>query len=55
MAPLGVVVSTEFKIMSDSPRADILIIKKRSGKWSQKQLKMIPDGIRESEARYIIL
>ena len=55
MAPLGVVVSTEFKIMSDSPRADILIIKKRDGKWTQKQLKLIPDGIRESEARYIIL
>jgi len=55
MAPLGVLVSTEFRIMTDSPRADILIIKKKAGKWSPNQLKLIPDGIRESEARYIIL
>jgi hypothetical protein len=55
MAPLGVLVSTEFKIMTDSPRADILIIKKKAGKWTPDQLKLIPDGIRDSKARYIIL
>ena len=55
MAPLGVLVSTEFKIMTDSPRADILIIKKKAGKWTPNQLKLIPDGIRESKAKYIIL
>ncbi|ETR67017.1 MAG: hypothetical protein OMM_05366 [Candidatus Magnetoglobus multicellularis str. Araruama] len=55
MAPLGVLVSTDFKIMSDSPRADILIIKKKTGKWTPDQLRLIPDGIRESEAKYIII
>ena len=55
MAPLGVLVSTEHSIMTDSPRVDILIIKKKSGQWTPNQLKLIPDGIRESKAKYILL
>jgi len=55
MAPLGVLVSTEFRIMTDSPRADILIIKKKAGRWTPDQLRLIPDGIRDTKSRYIIL
>jgi hypothetical protein len=55
MSPLGVVVNTEYKVMSDPPRVDILIIKKNSARWTDDQLKLIPDGIRDSTAKYIIL
>jgi len=55
MSPLGVVVNTEFKVMSDPPKVDILIIKKSSASWTKDQLRLVPDGIRDSNARYIIL
>ena len=55
MSPLGVVVNTEYRVMSDPPRVDILIIKKNRARWTTSQLMLVPDGIRESQAKYIIL
>ncbi|MBF0451611.1 MAG: hypothetical protein HQK75_12970, partial [Candidatus Magnetomorum sp.] len=55
MSPLGVIVNTEFSVMSDPPKVDILIIKKNAAKWTTNQLKLIPDGIRDSGAKHIIL
>ncbi len=51
----GVNVFTDLNIMSDPPRADIVLIKRNNLKWSEKQIKQLPDGIRQSTARHIIL
>ncbi|MEZ4525157.1 MAG: hypothetical protein R2941_04480 [Desulfobacterales bacterium] len=37
LTPTGVSVLTEFPVMTGSPQADILLLRKKSGKWTREQ------------------
>ncbi len=55
LEPLGITVYTEFSVMAAAPRADILLIRKKRRKWTEEQLRFLPDGIRDSSAEHILL
>ncbi len=55
LIPVGVSVFTEFSVMSRSPVADILLLRKERGAWTSDQLKRLPDGIRQTRARHVLI
>ncbi len=55
LKPTGVMVFTEFSVMSEAPKADILLIRKKHRKWTSEQLRFLPDGIRDSRAEHILI
>ncbi len=56
LTPVGISVYTEVPVMSDPPKADILLLTKETkGKWTPEQMERLPDGIREKKANHILL
>ena len=41
--------------MSESPKADILIIRREESQWTAEQFALLPDGIRDSQATDILI
>lgn len=54
LAPVGITVLTDVKVMSKPPEADILLLKLKSPKWTKEQRERLPDGIRDSTAHHIL-
>jgi hypothetical protein len=54
LPPVGISVQHNVKIMSQPPEADILLLK-RERKWTKTQRERLPDGIRDSHARHLLL
>ncbi len=52
---LGVEVHTGYPVMNEPPEADVIIIKKKQGEWTPEQMRYLPDGIRECEAKHVII
>lgn len=55
LTPLGLDVQTEMFVMTDPPRADVVIIRKPVKEWTKEQLMFLPDGIRDSRAGHVII
>jgi hypothetical protein len=55
LAPLGISVFTEFPLMREPPKTDILLLRKEKAGWSSEQRACLPDGIRDSRATHILL
>ena len=55
LIPVGVSISPEAPVMIKSPQADILILRQPETAWTFEQLERLPDGIRQSTARHILL
>ncbi len=55
LTPVGISVFTEFPVMSSPPKTDILILGKQKSGWTSEQKARLPDGIRESRAKHILL
>jgi hypothetical protein len=55
LIPVGIHISPEKAVMSKPPRDDVLILRQQETAWTQKQLNRLPDGIRQSTARYILI
>lgn len=55
LAPVGITVHIEQPLMSESPRVDILLLKRELTTWTAEQLLRVPDGLRSSLARHLIL
>ena len=55
LIPTGLYVETEVPVMTQSPEADIVIIRHSSKRWTKDQLKRLPDGIRHTRANNIII
>ncbi len=53
--PVGILVQFDFKVMTESPEADILLLRRDAPQWTAEQLSRLPDGIRDSTARQILL
>jgi len=55
LTPLGIIVYVDFNLMSAPPRADILLLRRKSSHWTKEQMAYLPDGIRDSSASHILL
>ena len=55
LVPAGVTVQTDFSVMSEPPKTDILLLRKEHHRWTETQLERLPDGVRDSRARHILL
>jgi hypothetical protein len=55
LSPVGIHVSTESPVMIESPRVDILILKRDSSQWTTEQLALLPDGVRDTQATDLLL
>lgn len=57
ISPTGILVQTNVDVSSTPPEIDILLIQNmaESCTWTTEQLAYLPDGIRESTARYILI
>ena len=54
LPPLGISVSTNLDVMTYPPAADILL-RRENESWTEEQLERLPDGIRDSTARNILI
>ena len=54
LTPVDLDVSVDFHVMSQSPRADLLIIRRKSKEWTAPQRSRLPDGIVDSSASHIL-
>ncbi len=55
LTPSGIVVQTEVAIMGQSPRADILLLRRTEPMWTTAQRRFLPDGIRDSNAGHTLI
>lgn len=55
LSPVGIAVHVELPLMSESPRVDILLLKREEATWTDEQLHRLPDGLRSSQAKDLLL
>ncbi|MBF0200636.1 MAG: hypothetical protein HQK66_04865 [Desulfamplus sp.] len=55
LTPVNITVKTDFPIMSSSPRGDILLMRRDDPDWTDEQMKLLPDGIRDTKADHILV
>jgi len=55
LTPVGIIVELEAEVMSEPPRADMLLLRRDTGHWTPEQFALLPDGIRDATASYIVL
>ena len=55
LAAVKVLVSTESSILSESPRVDILLLRREGAAWTEAQRERLPDGISDSSAGHILI
>jgi hypothetical protein len=55
LIPLNLEVFTELPVMSFPPEADVVLIRRNKNTWTVRQREFLPDGIRDSHARYVII
>jgi len=55
LSPVDIHVSINAPVMSESPKVDILLLKRDTSKWTTAQLALLPDGVRQTTATDILL
>jgi len=55
LTPVGIEVYTEFPVMTDPPKADILLLRRETSEWTPKQLERLPDGIKDTRADHVLI
>ena len=55
LSSLDVEVQAEVNVLTKPPRADILLIRRKTAQWTKEQLTFIPSGIRSSTAPQILI
>ena len=55
LTPVDIQVETEVQVMSEPPKADILLLRRKTPRWTEAQRALLPDGIRESSAGHQLL
>ena len=55
LIPLDLDVESSYEVGKGPPILDVLIIRKKGNNWSDDQLQFLPDGVRQSSKRHIIL
>ena len=52
---LGIIVQSEVQVMSDPPKVDIVLLRREGERWSEEQLHLLCDGIRNTIARHVLI
>ncbi|MCL4870943.1 MAG: hypothetical protein KJ063_18445 [Anaerolineae bacterium] len=55
LTPVNITVQTDMPIMSDSPKADIVLLRRAGERWNQAQRERLPDGIRDTSAHTVLI
>jgi len=55
LSPLGIEVHPDVSVMTAPPEADILLLRRKTGRWTKAQRAHLPDGIRDSQASHILI
>jgi len=55
LPPVGIQVSIEPPVMSDPPKADIILLRRDTDDWTPEQKARLSDGIRDTNASHILL
>ena len=55
LAEVQVNVSTESSVLSESPRVDILLLRREGAAWTDAQRARLPDGLRDSTAAHVLV
>jgi hypothetical protein len=55
LATVNVLVTAEATVLSESPRVDVLLVQRETGTWTEAQRARLPDGVRDSAARHILV
>lgn len=55
LTPVDIQVETEVQITAQPPKADILLLRRKTPRWTAEQQALLPDGIRESRAAHQLL
>lgn len=55
LAEVQVIVATELSILTESPRVDILLLRREGAAWTEAQRARLPDGIRDSTAAHVLV
>ena len=55
MTPVDITVESELQVMSEPPKADVLLLRRRGKQWSEEQRSLLPDGIRDRQAHHHLL
>jgi hypothetical protein len=55
LIPVNLEVESNYEVGKAPPRLDVLIIRRTGPRWSKAQLEFLPDGIRQSRCKHIIL
>ncbi len=55
LTPVGITVQTEVQVISDPPKADVLLLRRKGARWTPSQLRLLCDGLRSSQASQQLL
>jgi len=55
LIPLNLEVETSYEVGKGPPKLDVLIIRRTGPRWSKAQLEFLPDGIRQSNCKHVIV
>lgn len=55
LTPLGISVHTEMPVISEPPKIDILLLRRRSAEWTVAQLHLLCDGLRHTLAANLVI
>ena len=55
LIPTNLEVESNYEIGKGPPKLDVLIIRRTSAQWTKNQLAFLPDGIRQSHCKHVIL
>ncbi|ETR70248.1 MAG: hypothetical protein OMM_03379 [Candidatus Magnetoglobus multicellularis str. Araruama] len=55
LTPLNLEVESDYEVGKGPPKLDVLIIRRAGARWSKAQLEFLPDGIRQSNCKHVIL
>ena len=55
LTAVQVFVTTESSILSESPRVDILLLRRQGKAWNEAQRARLPDGVRDSAAAHVLV
>ena len=55
LSPLDIQVLTEVQVVSEPPRADIILLRRKDKTWTKEQWKNLADGLRDTDAKTLLI
>lgn len=55
LEPVGVSVFTEVPLLSEAPKADILLLRREGEQWNEAQRRWLADGLRHTNAKHLLV